>query len=80
MYPVKPNGITKLVNLLYTISGIPICLTFAKYNFDWESNLNGSCQLILIAFHKTFSFIGINSQVLTLEQLDHSHPHTQFLI
>ena len=78
--PSKTKWHNKVGEPLYTISGIPICLTFAKYNFDWESNLNGSCQLILIAFHKTFSFIGINSQVLTLEQLDHSHPHTQFLI
>ena len=43
---------------LYSISGISICLTFAKYNFYWESNLHGSYKLILIAFDDVWKSIG----------------------
>ena len=50
--PSKTKWHNKVEEPLYTISGIPICLTFAKYNFYWESNLNGSCKLMLIAFTK----------------------------
>ena len=50
--PSKTKRHNKVGEPLYTISGIPICLTFAKYNSYWESNLNGSCKLILIAFTK----------------------------
>ena len=46
----KTKWHNKVGESLYTISGIPICLTFAKYNFYWESNLHGSYKLILIAF------------------------------
>ena len=49
--PSKTKWHNKVGEPLYTISEIPICLTFAKYNYYWESNLlNGSCKLILIAF------------------------------
>ena len=48
----KTKWHNKVGEPLYTISGKPICLTFAKYNFYQESNLNGSCKLILIAFTK----------------------------
>ena len=50
--PSKTKWHNKVGEPLYTISGIPICLTFAKYKFYWESNLNGSCKLTLIAFTK----------------------------
>ena len=50
--PSKTKWHNKVGEPLYAISGIPICLTFAKYKFYWESNLNGSCKLTLIAFTK----------------------------
>ena len=50
--PNKTKWHNKVGEPLDTISGMPICLTFAKYNFYWEPNLNGSCKLILIAFTK----------------------------
>ena len=48
----KTKWHNKVGEPLYTISGMPICLTFAKYNFYCELNLNRSCKLILIAFTK----------------------------
>ena len=48
--PSKTKWHNKVGEPLYTISGMLICLTFAKYNFYWESNINGSCKLILITF------------------------------
>ena len=50
--PSKTKWHNKISETLYTISGIPICLIFAKYNFYWESDLNGSSKLILKAFTK----------------------------
>ena len=49
----KTKWHNKIGEPLYTISEIPICLTFAKYNFYWESNLNGSCKLILMMLKKS---------------------------
>ena len=48
----KTKWHNKVGESLYTISWILVCQTFAKYNFYWEPNLNGSCKLILIAFTK----------------------------